>query len=193
MLKLIVGVAMGALFASTALADVLPGGRGDFAVQTVRDDEFVVVARGAAGMSQRDLRVAALKAAAKRADGAGKEWFFVRTATASRVDLSRVPPLSELGTAGSSQGQSRDAGVGAGGGQAGATGGGAGATFGADPGAVGVGTQAPSVLLERAPQRRVQQLILHVQMGSGDSVELRGMKSRPEFLDAKSLAQDTAP
>ncbi len=176
-----------AFAATSAMALPAANGQGEYIVQAIEQDQFAVVFRGETGMDRREVAAAALRQAAQTAVDQGKEWFFVRETTTQRIDLSQVGSLEDLDR-GSTAAQ--DTSRGAGGGEAGSRGSGTGVTFGADPSSVGLGTQAPSGLIERRPPRRVYQTVLLIQVGSGDEVRITGMSEAPEIFDAQALLTD---
>jgi hypothetical protein len=176
-----IGLAMCA--ATSALAEPAADGRGEYITSQVGENQYAVVFRGAPRMSRRSVAEAALRQAAQTTVDQGQEWFFVRTTMSERINAEEVGSLEDLnrseGTAGNNVGDQ------IGGGNAGNA-----ATAGVDPGAVGVGTQAPSGLIERRPPRRVYQTVLVIQMGSGDEVTITGMSEAPEIFDAAAILAD---
>jgi len=173
--------------ATSAMAQPAADGRGEYVVSEVGQNQYAVVFRGATRMDQRDVVAAALRQSAQTAVDHGQEWFFVRSTMTDRVDLSTVGALEDLNRGG---GSANDTSAGAGGGESGSRNSGTGATNGADPGTVGVGTQAPSALIERRPPRRVYQTVMVIQVGSGDEVSITGMTEAPEIFDAHALLEE---
>jgi hypothetical protein len=113
---------------------------------------------------------------------AQKQWFIVSSVSTQRIDLNTAPPFSDLTRAERAPNDALSTGT-----AEGARAGGHAATAGADPGAVGVGTNADARLLERRPPRMVYQTIMVVRPGSGRSVEVERPEEELQIFDAAAI------
>ena len=153
-----------------------------FATQTA-DGDYVIVVRGDRRMDQRQVVSSALLRAAELTLEANKQWFIVSAATTRRINLNGAPSLSDLAAAEDHAADALSTGP-----SEGAQNGGNSATAGADPGAVGVGTNADPRLLERRPPRLVYQTIMVVRAGSGGSVAVENPEAQLNIFDAAAIA-----
>jgi hypothetical protein len=152
-----------------------------FAGQTDNGD-FVVIVRGDRRMDRREVVSSAMLRAAELTLEANKQWFIVTSATTRRIDLNGAPSLADLGATDRPETDALSTGP-----SEGAQSGGNAATAGADPGAVGVGTDADPRLLERRPPRLVYQTIMIVRAGSGNTVAVENPEAELNIFDAASI------
>lgn len=148
------------------------------------ENQYIVIARGDRSAERREVASEAMRVAARLALESGNQWFIVSTATTRRVDLNAVGELSALTQGGTASNATPDINV-----SEVAQSGGHGATAGADPGAVGVGTNADPRVLERRPARLAYQTTLLIQVGRGNSVQVEDASGDLQIFDAAAISE----
>lgn len=170
-------------FAGSNAASAQAPPRGEMFAGQTEDGDYVVVVRGDRGMSRREVAASAMLRAAELTLEADKQWFIVNSTTTRRIDLNSAPPLTDLAATDRQENDALSTAT-----SEGAQNGGNAATAGADPGAVGVGTNADARLLERRPPRLVYQTIMLFRPGSGRSVAVERPEEQQNIFDAAAIA-----